>query len=275
MNLPSQKAELVEDKAGRQHWDQLWSSVPLPAPIDPRRTGIDHHVNRTLFRALQRALDGRETRGAALLEVGCGQSAWLPVFAQEFGFAVSGLDYSDLGCERARQLLRRERVPGRIVCADLFSPPEDMACAFDVVVSLGVVEHFDDTPAALSALAGYLRPGGRMITLIPNMKGICGLLQRAVSRPVFEMHVPLNRSELVRAHAAAGLSVRWSAYVLAANLCVVNMENLRDRPRLYAAGDRWRWRISKACWMIESALPLNIANRWTSPYVIVAADRTA
>lgn len=274
MNIPSQKAEPVKDKAGRQHWDQLWSSAPLPPPIDLRRTGLDYHVNRTIFRTLQRALDGRETHGATLLEVGCGQSAWLPVLAEEFGFDVSGLDYSDLGCEKARQLLQRARTPARIVCANLFSPPPDLTAAFDVVVSFGVVEHFDDTVAALSALTRFLRAGGRIITLIPNLRGIYGLLQRAVNRPVYDMHVPLSRDELVRAHTAAGLSVRWSSYVLGANLCALNIENLRQRPRLYAAGDRWRWRASKACWLIESVLPLDITNRWTSPYVVVAADRT-
>jgi 2-polyprenyl-3-methyl-5-hydroxy-6-metoxy-1,4-benzoquinol methylase len=263
----------LEDKAGKQHWDEIWSSVPLPPPIDPQRPGLDHHHPRTIFKALLRALDAFQTRGAKLLEVGCAQSAWLPVFAREFGFEISGLDYSELGCKRARQLLERDGVSGEVYCADMFSPPAHLLRSFDCVVSFGVIEHFRDTASVLAMLATYLKPGGRLVTLIPNMRGLCGAVQRVVNRPVYEMHVPLSRKELVRAHAIAGLGVRWSSYVMGGNLCVVNMENLRQRPHLYDVANRWQWRISKGFWALESLAPFPIHNSATSPYIICVADR--
>ena len=43
------------------------------------------------------------------------------------------------------QILSIEGVKGDIVCADFFSPPESMIEEFDVVISFGVLEHFEDT----------------------------------------------------------------------------------------------------------------------------------
>ncbi|WP_436620554.1 class I SAM-dependent methyltransferase [Sorangium sp. So ce136] len=47
---------------------------------------------------------------------------------------------------------------------ETIQPPERFVGAIDAVVSLGVVEHFEDTAGCLRACARYLRPGGRIIT---------------------------------------------------------------------------------------------------------------
>ncbi len=273
MNTVPQGSAAVDDKAGRQHWDEVWSSLALPAQIDPRQRGLDYQVNRSIFNALRQALQGCKTQGARLLEIGCAQSAWLPVFAREFGFEVCGLDYSELGCERTRRILERDQVAGNVVCADMFSPPPGMSGSFDCVVSFGVLEHFRNTSGALAAAGSFLKAHGRLITLIPNMRGLCGTLQRVLNRRVYEMHVPLNREDLVRAHAIAGLTVRYSSYVLGGNLCVLNLKNLCTRPLLYRMATRWQWRISKGFWALETVLPFPIHNRWTSPYLICVGER--
>lgn len=52
------------------------------------------------------------------LEIGCARSRWLPYFAKEFGFEVSGIDYSEVGSQQATQILFNEGVQGNIVFAD-------------------------------------------------------------------------------------------------------------------------------------------------------------
>jgi len=63
-----------------------------------------------------------------------------------------------------------------IVCGELFGPPPWMQEMFDIVMSWGVIEHFEDTAGCLQACSRFLKPGGTMITVIPNMCGIPGLL---------------------------------------------------------------------------------------------------
>ena len=126
-------------------------SETLPAPVDPRDKTLSNYVARKFHELFTRVLPrGHNVR---LLEVGCARSRWLPYFAAEHGYEVTGLDYSTMGCEQARQILAAAGVEGRIVEGDLFSPPEDLLEAFDVVISFGLVEHFDDTDCRHSRLS--------------------------------------------------------------------------------------------------------------------------
>ena len=88
-----------------------------------------------------------------LLEVGCGNSIWLPYFAKQFGFLVSGLDYSEEGCRTSREMLAEAGVRGMIRCADVFARPDDMRNRYDVIVSVGVVEHFQEPSVCLGGFS--------------------------------------------------------------------------------------------------------------------------
>lgn len=265
-------ATTVGKKTDEAYWSGLWSTTTLPKPIDIADNSIANHGNLARHRYLSNVL-GDLRRGSRLLEIGAAQSRWLPYFHKQFGFAPTGLDYSEIGCERARELLVHAGVPGEVVCADLFSPPAGLLGRFDAVVSFGVVEHFDDTAGCLAALASYLKPGGRVVTTIPNMAGGLGLLQRWVDRTIFETHVPLTDAELARAHVAAGLEVVDSGYLLSANWRSVATGNERlSRPaeRLIRHGLSV---TTKLMWQAERlgfGLP---PNRLTSPYVCCTALR--
>lgn len=260
------------DKAGKSHWDSAWLQAPLPPSIDPSAPGLNNYTNRAFHEYLCHAFSGMATRGKKLLEVGCGNSVLLPYLARQFGFQVHGLDYSDLGCAKARQILEREGVDGEIHCEDFFSPSTALIGRFDVVFSWGVAEHFESTTACLSAFARFLRPGGTMITIVPNLVGLVGHLQEALDRAVYAIHVPLDREALGEAHRQAGLQPLSCDYVMLFNLNVVNLEGKRGC-RWYPAAVRLRSWVSKGVWMLESALPFGHPNRFTSPLVACIAAK--
>jgi 2-polyprenyl-3-methyl-5-hydroxy-6-metoxy-1,4-benzoquinol methylase len=260
------------DKAGKAYWDHNWENREIPTAIDPRAKSLDNYANRTFHECFHKTFSSVDTSRQRLLEIGCAGSAWLPYFAKEFGFEVRGIDYSELGCRQAAQVLENEGVEGEIVCADFFSPPEFMLGDFDVVWSRGVLEHFEDTAACASAFSRFLRPGGLMITIIPNLSGVLGLIQRMINRPVFDMHVPLARSDLKEAHRSSSLEIISCAYFHFADLNVINIENWRGTP-FYRVGTRLRSWITKAMWMAERTIPLLRPNRWTSPYIVCVARK--
>jgi 2-polyprenyl-3-methyl-5-hydroxy-6-metoxy-1,4-benzoquinol methylase len=269
-------AKTTLDKAGKDYWDSLWEGQKIPEAINPRdfrRWNLIHVRMDALFRAV---FSGMETRGRKLLEIGCAKSAWLPYFAREFGFQVSGLDYSEIGCEQERAVLEKAGVAGEVVCADLFSPPEGMRGAYDVVVSFGVVEHFEETEVCLQAMGMYLKPGGMMITLVPNLTGMIGWLFKVLNRPVYEMHVRLGPKQLRAAHEAAGLVPLQCHFYLSTHFGVVNLSS-QDKSRWSTKVRRWivqnLGRFSSLVWVIEHhtfALP---ATRLFAPYVLCIAQK--
>jgi 2-polyprenyl-3-methyl-5-hydroxy-6-metoxy-1,4-benzoquinol methylase len=260
------------DKAGSTYWDHLWEEASLPPPLDPRRRGLKNYPYREFHGFFQKTFAGWPTEGRKLMEVGCAQSVFLPYFAREFGFQVAGLDRSGVGCERARMILEREKVSGPIHRADFFSPPDALLGQFDYLLSYGVVEHFEDTAGAIRALARLLKPQGRMVTLIPNLAGLLGSLQKRLGRAIYDIHVVLDQQGLADAHARAGLAVESCEYFMTLSLEVLNFSDWR-----------WRWArrvLERACtatsrvvWLMEGRLPGLRPNRWSSPYVICVARR--
>jgi 2-polyprenyl-3-methyl-5-hydroxy-6-metoxy-1,4-benzoquinol methylase len=264
----------TQDKAGQAHWDRIWTETEAPDVAAPPASGRGSLKDRRFEALFRQIFSTMQTEGKTLLEVGCAQSRWLPYFAREFGFSIWGLDYSEIGCQQERQLLNRAGIPGEIVCADLFAPPETMCGEFDVVTSFGVVEHFEDTAACIGAMAKFLKPGGMVLTFIPNQRGAIGCLQKLFNRPVYEMHVPLRARDLRAAHEAAGLRVARCHYFLSMGFGVVELSGLDPD----AASTRSKWfllnnliRLSTLNLMLENRVAPLPTTRLLSPYVVCVA----
>jgi 2-polyprenyl-3-methyl-5-hydroxy-6-metoxy-1,4-benzoquinol methylase len=267
-------AQPRNDQAGRDYWDSVWTDAELPAPVDHADPNFRNYINRVLAAYLDRPLAALPP-GARLLEVGCARSAWLPYFARRYPLTVTGIDYSEPGCAAEREVLRRADVKGEVIHADLFDPPAHTLGAFDAVLSFGVVEHFEDTAGCIEAIARFAKPGGIVVTTIPNMTGCVGLLQRLFNPAVFAIHVPLTAPALAEAHRSAGLRVESSGYLLSTNFGVVNLHGLPDSPRTrgFAAALLQLTRLSKLVWMLEGRFRPLPATRAFAPYAVCCARR--
>jgi 2-polyprenyl-3-methyl-5-hydroxy-6-metoxy-1,4-benzoquinol methylase len=269
----------ARDIAGSAYWDGVWQSADTVAqPVDPTRADLDNYVNRRLHQDVLAPLFAVPDAGRrSLLEVGCANSAWLPYFATQFGWKVHGLDYSETGCLQARRVLERAGVEGTVTHGNAFAPPAALKEAFDAVVSFGVVEHFADTPEVVRAFARLLRPGGTIVTVVPNMVGSVGLLQKVLNRSVYDRHVPLDTAALRRAHELSGLRVHACRYFLSTSYSVANVHGLD--PSLWSTRAKNFLRVnlgraSKAVWALEQAAHVELpAVRMLAPYVVCVARK--
>jgi len=262
----------VEDHAGLEYWDSNWQRQSLPALWDINGQSLGRYVEKAMFAYFAHALAGKKQQNVnkSLVEVGSACSAVLPLFNTELGYSITGIDYSPAGCAQTRAILAREGVTGAVVEADVFSPPPELLESFDAVVSIGLVEHFSDTGAIIEALAALLKPGGVMITSVPNMNGSVGLAQKVLDSAVYEIHVPLTRERLRSAHVSAGLMVEHCDYFLPSNFGVCNLNKTSVRT--------WYGGLKKVClaalcrlsmisWWLEQRFGRLPTSRLFSPYV--------
>lgn len=264
---------MMQDKAGTAYWQGVWQQE-IPNPIDLDDRSLDNHFNRRLGRLFERQVPLAQ-RGEVLLEAGCGASAWLPVFARRFGYRVVGIDYSEKGCRLAEAVLRKAGVDGNVVQADLFDLPDRFAAVADVVYSLGLVEHFTPTESVVDRLAWLVKPGGMVVTLVPNMRGLTGRVQRMLDRRVYDLHVPLDAAALARAHELCGLHVRDTLYVGTLNLSVANHESWASQRLMYQLIARAKAWPSKIVWLLERLFGAEVPNRYTSPFIACIATKPA
>jgi hypothetical protein len=158
----------------------------------------------------------------------------------------------------------------------LFDAPESLRESFDVVFSAGLAEHFTQTADCIRSLANFLKPQGLMITSIPNLTGICGTIQKIVNRPVFDVHVPLDKNALATAHERAGLQLIACEYFMSTNFGVVNLHGLPPKSiNVFAkrALLALLTRFSYAVWIVEKLFRPVPPNRFTSPYLICVARK--
>lgn len=205
-----------QDLAGKTHWDSIYEGAPGSAESWEPST----YEELALAQMLGRAAAAAEAK--SILEVGCGSSVWLPYLARTASARVAGLDYSREGCEAARARLRAAGVTGEVFCEDLFSEAADRIGQYDLVYSLGVVEHFADLADVVGKIARFVRSGGVLFTEVPNLRSVHGLLTWLYQPELLAKHVLVTRRQLERAHRAAGLTVVESGFKGVASLNITS-----------------------------------------------------
>lgn len=118
--------------------------------------------------------------GARVLEVGCGRGSMGAYFSAQ-GQEVHLLDVSLDALRLARRHFAGHGLSGHPVQGDAFALPYPDR-TFDVVVSIGLLEHFDDIAGLLREQARVLRPGGTLLGyVVPDDRRTVQVLARPVN----------------------------------------------------------------------------------------------
>ena len=257
----------------QKYWEKVWISTECPSMSYPEIISIRNHGKNEFHRFFSKHLADIPS-GASIIEFGCAQSTWLPYFARMHGLEVAGLDYSTLGCERARAILARENIDGLIIERDLFLPPSKDDLLFNVGISFGVIEHFEDPSIPLKAMSRYLKPGGLLLTIVPNMTGIVGSFQKYLNQSIYEIHQLVDAASMSNYHSIAGFDPLAVEYLLPFGLTVANPGS---KMQLF---NKFLFQLAKIItvtfWGIDRitcrALP---RTKYFSPYVICIAKKNA
>jgi SAM-dependent methyltransferase len=188
----------------KEYWQHVWGGARLPRTVRP---GAIPDLDALFKRFLPSR--GEPVR---LLEAGCAPGRWLHYFAKQFGYQVTGLEYVSQACGLTRQNLAMLDTPAEIVNADLFDYVPEKG-PFDVVISVGLVEHFVDLEAVVRRLAELARPdGGLIVTVVPNLHGVEGWMLKRIRPRVYAGHVRISLEQLTAVHESSGVQTLFSDY---------------------------------------------------------------
>ncbi|RIK06686.1 MAG: hypothetical protein DCC49_11170 [Acidobacteria bacterium] len=196
-------------------WHEYWGSVSLPARLDLTDPGTRSLASAIDLLLMSRRRDtSRDAAPRALIEIGCAPGAWLAHFARR-GFEVAGIDSSPRGVALTRQNLEMQNISAEILEADALDLDLDgLAHAFDVAISIGVVEHFDNPLPIFASHAQLVRSGGTVIIAVPNLRGFNGWLQNRLDPDWLALHnlETLSPPRLEAIGRDAGLECRSLEY---------------------------------------------------------------
>ena len=212
--------------SAKQFWDNSYGgqagnkSYPNP---------LLHRFHFGLDRIFRKYLPKKE--GLHLIEMGCGGSIWLPYFAKEFGYKVSGIDYSEKGCVQARGILEMASCRGEVHCLDFLDLNLQFYHRYDALLSLGVIEHFDKPVEVIGAFTMCLNKDGVIITLVPNSTGALGVIQKIVAPAAHDkMHKRFNLGRMIKYHEANGLTIVYAGYFIG-DFVIINLSEFSMRTR--------------------------------------------
>jgi len=145
----------------------------------------DHQIWNTLYARHM------PERGASVVEIGSAPGEHLVKLKDRFGLVPYGIEYSDSGVDVNRTLFVASGIdPENVIPMDFFSDEclERHRERFDVVVSRGFIEHFDDAASVVDRHLALLKPGGLLVVTIPNLRGVNGALTRLFHKELIPMH---------------------------------------------------------------------------------------
>lgn len=157
--------KLTDDK----FWDIWWKKTKVPCRID-----LNFAFDRCLAKTFSRFF--KADPNVKLIEIGCAPGRWLVYFHEKYNYQVSGIDNSETGIRKTRDNLKYHNIDGKIYKADLlkFHLPKK----YDVMLSLGFIEHFEEVDKVIEKHLSLLKLGGKLILGIPNFKGVNFLIQK-------------------------------------------------------------------------------------------------
>ena len=169
------------------------------------------------------ALTALNWSNKAVLDVGCGTGMLAREIAARGASRVIGLDYAAPAIEEAKGQPHPDSV--EFVTADImtWTPP----CVFDVIVTLGTMEHLDEPARFLGRMAEMLAQDGDILVACPHFLNPRGYVWMAMATL---LDVPMSLSDLHFIHP-------WDMKKWASGLGL-NVELITTVDREWAYGQR-------------------------------------
>lgn len=171
---------MINKKTEPAFWDSYWEHIRLPSVIDK-----EFSFDRCLSKALGYEIEKGNLYGR-VLEIGAAPGKYLTFF-HENKFDISGLEYSEVGIEALKLNFAKLGISEyELIEGDLFKTKATEK--FDIVMSFGFIEHFDDVDAVIQHHLAWLKPGGTLILGVPVFKNLHGWLQKLLDKRVIDLH---------------------------------------------------------------------------------------
>jgi 2-polyprenyl-3-methyl-5-hydroxy-6-metoxy-1,4-benzoquinol methylase len=246
----------------KEYWESLYNRKSSADSGDKRqKRSIDELLRGTVFGGYaDYLLWGNiypkylgNQKGAKVVEIGSAPGNELVRLHKVFGLNPYGIEYSESGVELNRNVFIRNGLePGNVIQADFLAGEIDKRFEgyFDVVISNGFIEHFDNPQEVVGKHINMLKEGGLLIISIPNLRGFNYAMQYFFQYSVLEIHniSIMDKGEFAKLFDDERLSPQYCGHYGTLNL------NLFEAKRRTAG-----WFVLMLCKVMQ--IPLNVLFR--------------
>jgi 2-polyprenyl-3-methyl-5-hydroxy-6-metoxy-1,4-benzoquinol methylase len=178
----------------QENWKEIWGDSDVMLTFDPRLPFFSD-----IHRMLKRHLPYDPSLRA--LEVGCYPGTYMAYFHHHFGYWAGGIEYVESCVQKCRKNMESLGIAADVRHADLFEmkPGEQ----WDVVFSVGFIEHFTNIDDVVKRHLDLVTPGGYLVLIIPNHSGLNGRILRWIDKDKYDLHNHMDYKDMKTAVEAA------------------------------------------------------------------------
>ncbi|WP_113663584.1 class I SAM-dependent methyltransferase [Pedobacter nanyangensis] len=152
-----------------------------------------------------------------------------------------------------------------IIETDLFN--YEPAQRYDLVLSCGLIEHFNDTEDIIRRHISFLNPGGTLFITLPNFKAVNGWFQKNFDKENYDKHnINCMDPQLLKQIVEnAGLKVLKANYF---GKFSIWLENEKEKSAAVRIFKKTSWLVGK---VFTKIFPFD--SRQLSPYIVIEAKK--
>ena len=243
----------------KSYWESIAGQYSLPKTIKLDPWG--HYSLYKIDSVIKKYI--RPTKSKTLLEIGCCPGTWLHYFNKRFGFSITGIDYGKTAVKITQKNFAILQIQGNVICQDVFSR-KIKGGPFDVVFSMGFIEHFKKPDVAIKRHILALNKGGFLIVGVPNIHPtIYGKVQGLIDKKNLNQYRHITKEEIQNMMKKEGIRQVFCDYVGGCNFSIVDASRL---PKLFRYG--YYITAKLVDFFIVHLLRIKTESSKLSPYII-------
>lgn len=181
----------------KSFWENYWGDIKLPV-----RVNLEFKNDRVITEVIQKNIPlGDETKRA--LEIGCAPGKWMLFLYEKLNYSIDGFEYLDIAAQKTRENFQTCKVPSnrfQVITADFLT--QIPTSSYDLVLSLGFIEHFENYEDIFHKHISYTKKGGYIVIGFPNFRGLNYQIQRLIdfisgSQIIANHNISMMRKEIV------------------------------------------------------------------------------
>lgn len=175
---------MENDLTNQDFWVHYWSNLKLPISVDEGFKN-DHVIAQEILNTIA------ANPNYSALEIGCAPGKWLSFLARKLQCNVTGIEYVPAAANKTVENLTLQNIKDfKIITGDFFQYSTDEK--YDIVLSLGFIEHFDDFEGVLAKQLSFVAPEGYLIVGIPRFIGINYYMQKIIDKKITNKLLPAH-----------------------------------------------------------------------------------
>jgi SAM-dependent methyltransferase len=182
---------MVEYITDKQYWDNFWQTYSLPQTVD-----LNFSNDRIIAEFIRENVPFGSGSESAL-EIGCAPGKWMIFLGQEMKYVPEGCEYLHSAVEVTEKNLRMNgQNTGGVHEGDFLTSDFDLH-SYDLVISLGFLEHFSDPGPVIEKMLKIIKPGGVLLIGIPKLSGINYYIAKQVDKTLKDQLLPRHNLKIM------------------------------------------------------------------------------